>query len=94
MLSSTNSKYARALIRLNSSETRAYSIGEEIENTDAKIHSVEGQRVILERGGKYESLPMDRVKLNKIEVQGYLEPDNRQEPGETNSQAESGSVPF
>lgn len=63
---STSTDYARALIRVNSKQTKAYSIGEQIENTDAKIHTVESHKVILDRGGTYESLMMTRSKIDNV----------------------------
>ena len=63
VLASSNIAYARALIRVESKTVKTYGVGESIEGTDAILHSVEGDKVILDRHGKYESLAMVRKKL-------------------------------
>lgn len=66
VLASANSEYARALIGVQSKQLKAYAIGDQIEGTDAQVHKVESERVILDREGKFESLAMARknVALN------------------------------
>lgn len=63
VLATDNSDYARALIQVQSNKMRAYAVGDVIEGTDAALHKVENQRVILDRQGKFESLVMARKNL-------------------------------
>ena len=62
VLASNNARFARALIRVNAKKEKTYSIGQQIDNTDALIHKIESQRVILDRKGNFESLAMNRKK--------------------------------
>ena len=63
VLATDNESFARALIQVQSKKMRAYSVGDLIEGTDAALHKVESQRVILDRKGKFESLAMQRKNI-------------------------------
>lgn len=63
VLATDNDSYARALIQVQSKKMRTYSVGDIIEGTDAALHKVESQRVILDRQGKLESLVMVRKNI-------------------------------
>ena len=63
VLATDNDSYARALIQVQSKKLRTYSVGDVIEGTDAALHKVESQRVILDRKGKFESLAMQRKNV-------------------------------
>jgi general secretion pathway protein C len=63
IMASANTAYARAMIRVNSKRLKTYGIGDQIEDTDAKVYTVEEEKVILERSGKFESLPLIRAKV-------------------------------
>ena len=63
VLATDNDSYARALIQVQSKKMRTYSVGDVIEGTDAALHKVESQRVILDRKGKFESLVMQRKNI-------------------------------
>ena len=63
VLATDNDNYARALIQVQSKKMRTYSVGDVIEGTDAALHKVESQRVILDRSGKFESLAMIRKNI-------------------------------
>ena len=63
VLATDNDSYARALIQVQSKKMRTYSVGDIIEGTDAALHKVESQRVILDRKGKFESLAMQRKNI-------------------------------
>ena len=65
VLSSDDERYARALISVGSRGTNSYAVGAQVAGTDAKIHRVESERVILDRGGKYEMLAMVRKDITK-----------------------------
>lgn len=62
VLASNNERLARALIRVNAKKEKTYSIGQQIDSTDALIHKIESERVILDRKGNFESLAMNRKK--------------------------------
>lgn len=62
VLATSDADLARALIQVESKRMKAYSIGDAIDGTDAQLHKVETQRVILDRKGKFESLAMVRKK--------------------------------
>lgn len=63
MIASANEQYARALIGVNSRDVGAYGVGESVEGTDARIHSVESRRVLLDRNGAVESLHLKTPDL-------------------------------
>jgi type II secretory pathway component PulC len=63
LISSEDPRMARALIRVNSSPVKGYRVGEQIAGTDATLHRVENLRVLLERGGAFESLALPRSDL-------------------------------
>jgi general secretion pathway protein C len=56
--------YARAMIEVSSKGMKTYSIGQSIEGTDALLHKVESDKVILDRKGNLESLAMVREKTD------------------------------
>ena len=62
VMSSADKHYARAMIQVNSKGMKTYAIGESIEGTDAQLHKVENEKVILDRKGNLESLAMVRQK--------------------------------
>lgn len=62
VLASNNATFARALIRVNAKKEKTYAIGQQIDGTDALVHKIESERVILDRKGNYESLAMTRKK--------------------------------
>ena len=62
VLASDNASFARALIRVNAKKEKTYAIGQQIDSTDALLHKIESERVILDRKGNYESLAMTRKK--------------------------------
>jgi len=62
VMSSEDEHYARALIQVSSKGMKSYAIGELIEGTDAQLHKVEIEKVILDRKGNLESLAMIRQK--------------------------------
>lgn len=67
VLATDNTDYARALIQVQSHKMKAYAVGDVIEGTDAALHKVENQRVILDRQGKFESLAMLRKSIPEPE---------------------------
>lgn len=62
VLASKDEHYARAMIEVSSKGLKTYAIGESIEGTDAQLHKVENEKVILDRQGNLESLAMVREK--------------------------------
>lgn len=54
---------SRAIIQTKGKQQSVVGIGEEIGKTGAKLHSVEKDRVLIERNGALESLEMERVNL-------------------------------
>lgn len=62
VLASDDSRLARVLIRVNANKEKTYSIGQQIDSTDALVHKIESERVILDRNGNFESLAMNRQK--------------------------------
>ncbi|GJL81009.1 MAG: hypothetical protein DHS20C01_06430 [marine bacterium B5-7] len=66
MVGSETPYLARALISIGNRPPRSYGIGEEVADTDAIIHQVEQDRVLLDRAGQIESLELDRIKLKTI----------------------------
>jgi general secretion pathway protein C len=67
LIASADSQFARALIEVNRGKVAPYRVGQQIEGTDARLKSVERQRVLLERGGALESLPMNWRRLAQAE---------------------------
>ncbi|MGA8259973.1 MAG: type II secretion system protein N [Arenicellales bacterium] len=56
MIASADQRYARALIEVNSRQVDSYKPGDSVKGTDAKLGSVETNRVLLDRHGAMESL--------------------------------------
>ena len=65
VVASSDTRYARALIGVDAAKVKNYAVGQQIDGTDAKLHTVEELRVILQRGGQFESLPMERSLLGE-----------------------------
>jgi len=63
LVASDDPRFARALIGLESAPPQSYAVGDEITRTDARVHAVERERVLLDRAGRIESLALDRVEL-------------------------------
>lgn len=54
---------SRALIANSNGKQKNYAIGDSIEGSNAEVHEIYGDRVVLERTGRYETLRLQ--KLNK-----------------------------
>lgn len=65
LIASADEAFARAIIGVGRAKVRPYGIGQTIEGTDATIHSVERQRVLLQRGGALESLGLKRESIGE-----------------------------
>jgi len=65
LVSSSKDGMARALITAENGRLQSYGVGEQIENTDSSVHSIEEMRVLLDRDGRLESLEMTRPALQK-----------------------------
>jgi len=63
LVASSDQAMARAIIDVEGSRTRSYAVGQTIEGTDASVHTVEAQRVLLKRGEAIESLSLKRPGL-------------------------------
>jgi len=55
---------ARAIIEVAGKDSKSYRIGDRVEGTDATVHGIEAKRVLLERNGVIESLPMEREMVD------------------------------
>lgn len=64
VVASEDPSIGRALVARQSAPTRSYAVGEIVDQTDAKIHAIESTRVLLERGGRLESLAITRPEMN------------------------------
>lgn len=60
VVASDNPAHARALIGHNAAPARSYEINQQIQGTDATLHSIEAARVLLERNGQLESLALPK----------------------------------
>lgn len=94
VLATDNDSYARALIQVQSKKMRAYSVGDVIEGTDAALHKVESQRVILDRKGRFESLVMLRKNVAMAAESAKQAIEVPAIPGVSPSQPASTTVPF
>lgn len=67
VMASEDENYARAMIQVNAKGTKTYAIGQSIDGTDAQLHKVENEKVILDRKGNLESLAMglQKTKINR-----------------------------
>lgn len=67
VMASEDQDLARAMIEVSSKGTKTYAIGDSIDGTDAQLHLVESEKVILDRKGNLESLAMglERAELNR-----------------------------
>lgn len=60
LIASANGTLARAMIAVDGSTVKPYSVGQTIEGTEASVHAVEKARVLLERSNAIESLSLKR----------------------------------
>ena len=67
VMASEDQNMSRAMIQVNSKGMKTYSIGDSIDGTDAQLHMVENEKVILDRKGNLESLAMGlpRTKIDR-----------------------------
>lgn len=67
VMASVDENYARAMIQVNSKGMKTYAIGQSIDGTDAQLHKVENEKVILDRKGNLESLAMglQKTRINR-----------------------------
>jgi len=63
VFASPRQKIAHAIIEVEAQPPKSYGVGDSIEKTDAKLHSVEPNRVLLDRNGQLEALLMVRAGL-------------------------------
>ena len=73
LIASADERFARAIIGVNNSKMKPYSIGQQIDGTDAAVHAVEDKRVLLKRGNALESLILKR---KQVELRSTVESDN------------------
>lgn len=66
VIASSDPKYARAIIASGSKPAKSYGIGDTLDKSDVKLHSIEADKVLLERNGKLESLAMVRNQLRGV----------------------------
>ncbi len=66
LVASANSNLARAVIAVDGSKAKAYSVGQSIEGTDASVHAVEAGRVLLKRSQAIESLSLKREEIGNL----------------------------
>jgi type II secretion system protein C len=88
VLASNDAKLSRAIISADSGSAKSYAIGDTIEGTDARLQNVEPGRVLIERNGQLESLPLVRTGLEEESagpggVQDTLPPLGTQTPAES-----------
>ena len=69
MVGSDDPNLARALISIGGKLPRSFGVGEAITQTDATIHRIEKEQVLLDRGGQLERLTLNRKLLNSAPVQ-------------------------
>ncbi len=63
VIASNDPKYARAIIASGSKPAKSYGVGDMLGKSNVKLHSIEADKVLLERNGKLESLAMVRNQL-------------------------------
>lgn len=63
LVASADERIARAIIHVGGAGAKPYGIGQSVEGTDATLHAVESQRILLQRGGSIESLALKRESL-------------------------------
>jgi len=63
VISADDEGLSRAIIKSNNNKPLTYTIGEKIKGTNAKLHKVEQDHVLLDRAGVLESLELARKKL-------------------------------
>lgn len=85
MVESTDPMFARALISLENGRAQSYGIGDPIDRTDGKVHSVDKGQVIIDRDGRLESLEMVRPSLDDKK-------DGNQRGGANNSSRNNAAV--
>ncbi len=77
VIASADPRYARAIIAAGSKPAKSYGVGDVLDKSDVKLHSIEANKVLLERNGKLESLAMARNQLrgaNSEQLQQLSEP--------------------
>ncbi|MDT0636207.1 type II secretion system protein GspC [Spectribacter hydrogenoxidans] len=66
IVSSDRNGRSRALIRSDRGDQKPYSVGDTIAN-GVKLHDIYYNRVILDRGGRYETLTLEQEKAEGVE---------------------------
>ncbi|MEQ8798872.1 MAG: type II secretion system protein GspC [Salinisphaeraceae bacterium] len=61
IVSSDRAPQSRALIRTDDGDQQPYAVGDTIRN-NVKLHEIYASRVILDRGGRFETLTLEREK--------------------------------
>ncbi len=66
LVATSDTRFARAIIGVNGSKVEPYAVGQTIKGMDAKIHSIQPNRVLLDRNGALESLLLKRQTLGSL----------------------------
>lgn len=66
VVASADPRVARAIIANGNGPLRNYAVGEMLEQTDLRLHAIHAGEVVIERGGKLESLAIRRSSLNSL----------------------------
>ncbi len=64
VVASDSAEHSRALIGHNAAAMQSYRLGQRIDGTDATLFGVEPGRVLLDRGGRIESLSLPKPDLS------------------------------
>lgn len=68
IVSSAQSDRSRALIKKGNGDQEPYAVGDSV-GSNVKLHDIYATRVILDRGGRYETLTLERLKTEANAVQ-------------------------
>ncbi len=75
VLANTDPRHSRAIIAVNAEPPKTYAIGQILENTDARLRTIEHNLVLIERNGVLESVPLLRgAQDNAPRTPGPLPP--------------------
>ena len=80
VLAASNPDMARAIIAVGSKEGKLYGVGTEIEGTNASIKTIQGNVVILSRGGGTESLSMPKELVSSDAEDYFFIPEEYSNP--------------
>jgi type II secretory pathway component PulC len=69
VVASDRENLSKAIVGVDGKKPELHGLGDSVPNTNAIIHAISPERILLNRNGKFESLVIDRPKLENHSAQ-------------------------